>query len=126
MGVGSAPTPAHQQTEGEPTPGSRRGASACAKRIRLLNYKPVELLAPARTALVLLRRRFIAIISTAKANLAALVERLFPKRSICVYFSVWAQALRFLLPAGLGRVHKIELCCIRVSQTAVGFSPPRR
>jgi hypothetical protein len=71
--------PGRPQTEGEPTPGSWCGVSACAKRIRLLNYKAVELLAPARTALVLLRRRFIAIISTAKANLAALVERLFPQ-----------------------------------------------
>src|SRR5690606_27494282 len=52
--------------------GLRRAESA-------VKLQPVEPLAPAGTALVLLRRRFIAIISTAKANLAALVERLFPQ-----------------------------------------------
>ena len=112
VGAGSAPTRPHPQTEGEWPPGSRCGSPACVTRNRLLDYKPVESLAPVGTALVLLRRRFIAIISTAKANLAALVERLFPQAvDLRLFWRLGSGAA--CLIAGRARSHSHDRALLR-------------
>jgi hypothetical protein len=69
-------------------------------------------LAPAGTALVLLRRRFIAIISTAKANLAALVERLFPQAVDLRLFQRLDAGVTFLI-AGRARSHSHDRALLR-------------